>query len=202
MIREWFGHLLLERRLLRETFIASLDELVHGQIAMILNSRQLPIHMQNEGHDRFVEMPLLGHVAVYSMNLIILRTILNSDEFIFDEAKYSSAGDGHHYESSGARPWDKLAHLWRAWFTLDNLNGLTAILQAKRNGTLIRIVARQTFQTSPSEHRLDTVINVATALADNITSGLAGLLAGETTGKRRVTPSDLGDASGVREYKP
>ena len=102
------------------------------------------------------------------MNLVILRTVLAAGDFLFDESSIGSHEDG-------SRPWDQLTHVWRSWFALDNLNGLTAILEAKRQGSAICVSAKKTFGISTSENRLETVLNVGIALADNITSGLAGL---------------------------
>lgn len=117
----------------------------------------------------FGDHPLLGHIAIYSINLILLRVIISDEPFGFDETQIGTHEDG-------ARPWDRLTHIWRSWFSLDNLNGVTAIMSAERNESQITVRAKQTFQVSESRSRLETYLNVGISLGDNISSGLTGLL--------------------------
>jgi hypothetical protein len=117
----------------------------------------------------FGDHPLLGHIAIYSINLILLRVIVSDEPFVFDEDQIGRYEDG-------ARPWDRLAHLWRSWFALDNLNGVTAVLRADRRDSQIIVGVKDKFQIAESQDRLETYLNVGIALGDNISSGLTGLL--------------------------
>ncbi|MGH9962506.1 MAG: hypothetical protein ACREBC_36225, partial [Pyrinomonadaceae bacterium] len=129
---------------------------------------------------QFGELPLLGHIAIYTLNLVILRTVLDKKAFLFEESCYGGGKENGEWDTSETRAWDKLAYIWRSWFALDNLNGLTAILAARRDGGKVIVTARDPFQVIPSGDRLETVLNVASTLADNITAGLSELLFRDT----------------------
>ena len=117
----------------------------------------------------FGEHPLLGHIAIYSLNLILLRVIVGDAPYVFDE----SCIDTH---EDGARPWDRLMYIWRSWFALDNLNGVTAVMIAVREGSQIRIHAKERFQVAESQGRIEMCLSVSNSISDTISSGLVGLL--------------------------
>ena len=176
MLREWAEHSLKLQDRRKQEFLDRLDEIILNQIRRILCRQEMPTIMQGVvktplGTERtpFAKHPLLGHMSIYSMNLITLRTILSPDGYRFAE-------DGIDTHEDGSRPWDQLTHMWRSWFSLDNLNGLTAILSAVRDGSQVRVTPRDAFRISTSSSRLEMVFNVSAALADNVTTGLAGLL--------------------------
>jgi hypothetical protein len=176
MLREWTSHLLERKRRSRDEFLSSLDEIIKSQISILIQARNLPSMLRNDGQ-KFMDISLLGHIAIYTLNLIILRTILDKNEFVFDESYYTSSEDIGDLDTSGTRAWDKLTYIWRSWFSLDNLNGLTAILSAKRDNTKVILNGYKSFQIRPSVGRLETVLNVAMTLADDITGGLSGIFA-------------------------
>ena len=175
MLREWTSHLLEQKRRSRADFLSSLDEILKSQISMILRSTSLPVMLRNEGKN-FADISLLGHIAIYTLNLIVVRTVLDEKEFVFDEICYSPNENIGDCNASETRAWDKLTHIWRSWFFLDNLNALSTILSAKREHSKIRLTSNKSFQIRPSKDRLDIVLSVATTLSDNIVGGLAGLL--------------------------
>ncbi|MBD2683032.1 MULTISPECIES: NACHT domain-containing NTPase [Nostoc] len=175
MLREWITHLLEQKKRSREEFLSCLDEILKSQIGMLLKATNLPSMLRNDAK-QFTELPLLAHIAIYTLNLIILRTVLDKNEFVFDESCYVSSEEIKDLDASGTRTWDKLAHIWRSWFPLESLNGLTAILSAKREGKKIILTGYKPFRIRPSDDRLETVLNVATTLADDITGSLAKLL--------------------------
>jgi energy-coupling factor transporter ATP-binding protein EcfA2 len=196
MLREWTSHLLRKKGRNRRDFLDCLDEILQSQIGMILKARNLPSMLRTDDAAQFADLPLMGHVAIYTLNLIILRAILDKDEFVFDESCYGTTEDTSDPDTSGARPWDKLAHIWRSWFSLDNLNGLTAILSTRREDSKVLITSSKGFQVSPSGDQLETVLNVASALADNITAGLAGLLSCDS---RKNMQRDLAEIENLLE---
>jgi len=174
MMREWVSHILKERKLSKQEFSKHLDAMVLNQLQRILSKREMPPIMRKETAQEgyrapFGEHPLLGHIAIYSLNLILLRMIVDDTPFVFNESQIDTHEDG-------ARPWDRLMHIWRAWFALDNLNGVTAVMLANRDGSQIKIRAKDKFQVSESQNRLETCLSVAISLGDDITSGLTGLL--------------------------
>lgn len=186
MIREWIGHILKRKGISQVNFLSQMDEIVLNQTARILSKREMPSIMQKEvvqeGYRaRFGFHPLLGHIAIYSVNLILLRAIVSTEPFIFDESLIGSHEDG-------TRPWDQLTHIWRSWFSIDNLNGITAVLQASRDKSSVTLQSKQTFRVSESSNRLQTFLNINIALSDNISGGLAGLLLYEPSAPRIQLP--------------
>jgi hypothetical protein len=174
MMREWVTHILRERNVSRQSFVSHLDTVVLNQIKRLLSKREMPSIIRKETAQEgyrapFGDHPLLGHIAIYSINLILLRVIVADEPFVFDESRISTYEDG-------ARPWDRLTHIWRSWFSLDNLNGVTAVMLANRKESQITVCAKERFQVAESQNRLETCLNVAVSLGDNISSGLTGLL--------------------------
>lgn len=175
MIREWAPHVLKEQVLPESDFIEGLEKIVLNQVKRLLNKREMPSIIRKDTAQEgyrvpFGDHPLIGHVAIYSMNLILLRVIVGRHPFIFDEHEILSHEDG-------TRPWDRVIHIWRSWFALENLKELTAVMLATRAETKITIGASQKFRPKEEKKdRLQECLNVATALGDNVDSGIFGLL--------------------------
>ncbi|MGL1958761.1 MAG: hypothetical protein OCD00_15775 [Colwellia sp.] len=175
MIREWSTHLFQAKNFSREKFLESFDEIIKSQIKMILDSKNFPKIMQTESANQFSDMPFLGLIATYTLNLVIIRTVIDENEFVFNEAEYYCEKYEADSEDCGTRPWDKLTKIWRSWFTVENLSGLSAILSATRDGQTVILKGRDEFRARTSSEQLNTIVNVASALADNTIKGLAGL---------------------------
>jgi hypothetical protein len=189
MMREWIGHSLKGRQLSKQEFLSHLDTIVLNQIRRLLNKREMPSIIRGETVQEgyrapFGDHPLLGHIAIYSINLILLRIIVDDRPFVFDESQIGTHEDG-------ARPWDRLMHIWRSWFALDNLNGVTAVILAERKESQISVRAKEKFQVAESQNRLETCLNVGVSLADNISSGLAGLLLFEPSKDNQLDIEDI-----------
>ncbi len=173
MIREWAPHVLKDNRLSEEDFVETLEKIVLNQIKRMLNKREMPQIMRKETAQEgyrvpFGDHPLVGHIAIYSINLILLRLIAGKRPLVFDESEIASHEDG-------TRPWDRLIHIWRSWFALTNLNGLTAVMLAERTNSKITVAAKSKFQADESKTKLHEFHNVAVSLGDNASAGIAGL---------------------------
>ena len=118
----------------------------------------------------FRPVGLLGHIAIYSLNLLLLRTVLHPDGYEVDCDEVASRG-------GAPGTWDQLTHVWRSWFSLDGLRELSAIWTATRKGASVRLTAKAgALGARPSSERLEVVRDVGLALADGVTAGLAGLV--------------------------
>jgi hypothetical protein len=189
MIREWIAHMLQRKQLSRKDFISLLDVIILNQIRRLLSKRDMPSIMRKEAAQEgyrapFGDHPLLGHIAIYSINLILLRAIVSKDPFVFDENSIASHEDG-------ARAWDQLIYIWRSWFAIDNLNGITAVIRADRNQSQISVSSKDTLRVSESQNRLETFLNISISLGDNLSSGLTGLLLYEPTRDNQLNLSDI-----------
>jgi len=189
MMREWIAHALKRKGMDKQDFLTHLDAIVLNQVRRLLKKREMPSIIRKETAQDgfrapFGDHPLLGHIAIYSMNLMLLRVIVDDEAFEFNENLIGTHEDG-------ARPWDRLAHVWRSWFALDHLNGITAILESKRHESKIRLGTKERFQIAESQSRLETYMNVAVSLADDIGAGLTGLLCYETLRDNQLDLSEI-----------
>lgn len=155
----------------RDNFIDNLNFLVKNQLKMILNTRNSPSVMRG---DILLDqdIPLLGYLATYSLNLVILACALSTNGFEFNENDYIQS------ETSvlESRPWEKLTSLWKAWFSPADLMGLSVILKAKRiSDTVISIKCNEKFEATRYEQSIDILLCVSFTLADNLLVGLSGL---------------------------
>ncbi|MBF0271922.1 MAG: hypothetical protein HQL98_07675 [Magnetococcales bacterium] len=164
----------------RENFLIILNEMVHGQLHWILQGNLPPALMTGERTPWFNPLPLLGHLAIYSLNLIILRSVLDPDAWTLDEADHASREDG-------VAAWDRLTHLWRSWFTAEHLSRLRGILQTTRQDSRMRIQARPLFSCVRSVRGLNAYRELARVLADDEIEQLA------------VLAMDNGHPSGIRD---
>jgi len=155
----------------QEDFVDNLKFLVQNQLKMVLNTRNSPKVMRSRAiFDQ--DMPLLGYLSTYTLNLVILACTLSSDGFEFNEEEYC------HPETNvmDARPWDKLTSLWKAWFPSADLMGLSVILKAERkNNTSILIRCNKKFEATRYEQPIDILLCVSFTLGDNLLAGLSGL---------------------------
>ncbi|MBF0263603.1 MAG: hypothetical protein HQL97_17395, partial [Magnetococcales bacterium] len=81
--------------------------------------------------------PLLGYLAIYALNLITLRSLLDPEGWSFDE--------GAHGIEGGVPAWERLNHLWRAWFTGEHLDHLHDFLEIHLHEGRVRIQAHPRF---------------------------------------------------------
>src|ERR1700694_160351 len=124
--------------------------------------------MMERGKVSFGTLPVLGYAAIYSLNLILLRTMLSENGYVFDEETMLLSLDR-------TRAWDRLTYLWRSWFSIESLDGLTSILTAKREDSKVYLKALKAFSVSAENNRLDLIFKISSTLADNVPAGLAGL---------------------------
>ncbi|MFW2500188.1 NACHT domain-containing protein [Clostridium diolis] len=171
MLREWIVYCLSKRNFSLDNFLECLDIIVKSHVKMLLESREFPDIMKTDSATQFADMPFIGMISTYTLNLIILRTILGNKEVIFNEEDFCISET---YQTS-TRPWDKLAQIWRSWFKLENLSGLANIIQTKRDGKKIILSSRDKFESRQNGDPFRTTLSVAEALADSAIIGLAGL---------------------------
>lgn len=176
----------------QDDFVSNLKFIVQNQLKMILNTRNSPGVMRNGIlFDR--DIPLLGYLSTYSLNLIILVCALNPDGFEFNEDEY------HNSEVSelASKPWDKLTALWKAWFSFADLVGLSVILRAKRKSdTTVLVVCNEKFESTRYEQPIDILLCVSSTLADNLLTGLSGL---QTQRFNEITRMDVKDICEILE---
>lgn len=152
-------------------FIDNLKFLIKNQLSMILNTRNSPSVMRG-GILLDRDIPLLGYLSTYSLNLVILACTLSPGRFEFNEEEFVQS----EASTLDSRPWDKLALLWKAWFSPADLMGLSVILRARRiNDTTVLIECNEKFEATRYEQPIDILLCVSFTLGDNLLAGLSGL---------------------------
>ncbi len=155
----------------QEVFEENLNFILKNQLKMVLETRNLPAVMCNGIlFDR--DIPLLGYLAIYSLNLVTLACVLSPNGFEFVERDYYTLET----TESTLSPWSKLASLWKSWFSSSDLVGLSVILKAKRKDrTTVLVECNEKFEATRYEQPVDILLCVSSTLADNLLTGLSGL---------------------------
>lgn len=186
MLREWTPHRLqLQGRTLEE-FLTALDKILRSQVRDLLFGTEAPAVARRQSPGPYRQLPLMGHEAIYTLNLILLRTALAPAGFTFnDELIGGRAGQ--------CRPWDRLTHLWQSWLSIDELIGISAVVTASRNGSSVILKPKDEIVTPSRISRLEDILTVSESLADNVTSGLAGLVFHEAHSTEGANLSLMGE---------
>lgn len=155
-----------------EDFTDNLKNIVKNQLEMVLNTRLIPKVMIN-GTLFDNNIPILGYLSTYTLNLVILASSISINGFEFNEDDYNHKSDSSKLD---LRPWDKLASIWKSWFAPADLVGLSVILKAKRKKDRIVVVeCNKKFESASYEQPIDVLLCISTTLADNTLIALSGL---------------------------
>jgi hypothetical protein len=170
MIRQWGRHRLGDRQRSCSQVLDALDAITAAQLRVVLNDMAIPDpDPGRRGLSPYPALPRRGHLAIYSLNLVLLRAYLGGDE------EYILAESALDEWAGACRPWDALANLWRSWFTLESLGALAQALTATRRGQLIVIVPAQSELAQGTGSPLTDLYRSAVALADQVTAASVGL---------------------------
>lgn len=173
LLREWAAHRTREQSRPGGELLRALDEVVTTQLRAVLTGGALPdvSAKHQDGTDApYDQQPALGHLAIYTLNLILLRCYLaqEPDPYVLDEASLGG-------QPAGTRAWDRLTSLWRSWFSAESLSALASLATATRGGSRISIEPQRSPLLVPDESSLHAAYNAGVALADDLTAGTAGL---------------------------
>ena len=131
MLREWAPHMAVRQGLPRSDLDSALRAIVTSQLKAILDGEDI-INMSPRGKESpYKKLPLLGHLAIYSLNLIVLIVVLSEEAVALSDSELGS------HKNSGTA-WDQLIALWRSWMSPENLLGAAEIFRADRlNGQVL-----------------------------------------------------------------
>ncbi len=154
-----------------EEFVENLQFLIQDQLNSVLNTKNIPNVMQSD-ITLDSDMPLLGYLSTYTLNLILLASTLSSEGFLFREEQFCLPG----LDVLQSRPWDKLTTLWKTWFAPTDLMGLSVILKTRRKkeGTIL-ITCNEKFEATRYEQPIDIFLCVSSTLSDTLSISLSGL---------------------------
>ncbi|OHD17832.1 MAG: hypothetical protein A2Y34_07255 [Spirochaetes bacterium GWC1_27_15] len=176
MLREKFELYLKEDN--KKEFLEGFDIIIDNHIKKILMENKVPEIMieDNQPIDndkKTIKLPLFGYLSIYTINIIIIRTIIDKDGYIFNEKNFNIEDNDNNIEFN--RPWDRLIYLWESWFSIETLNELSAILFAKRENDNVILQSNAEFNILPTENRFDMISNINNTLANNIIAGITDL---------------------------
>ena len=196
MLREWSGHQLSGPD--RADLLAVLDEIVATQLRAILNELTLPDPDPSQrALSRYARLSRRGHIAIYSLNLVLLRAYIGDEQYVIDEADLAEV-------TNGCRPWDSLVSIWRSWFTLDSLSVLAAWMTATRQDIQIVVQPASAGWVPLGDPNIYLAHSVGVALADNLIAAVTGLHVASLDGLADVQFTQMRDriVSEVPELLP
>lgn len=174
MIREWSRHRLGDRRWPRAKVLAALDAITAAQLRVVLNDMAIPDpDPRRRSLSSYPTFSRRAHLAIYSLNVVLLRTYLGDEEYVLEESALEQIAPG--MRPDACRPWDGLANLWRSWFTLESFGALAQVFTATRRDERIVIVPARSELAQGTGSPLTDLYSSAVALADGVTAAAAGL---------------------------
>lgn len=145
----------------------ALDTLFHDEIKQIITGEifsRLNDTLNRQGNP-FKHPELMVHVAVYSINLILLRLVTCSDHLIFTK----TLGDD--------TDWQKLAHIWRYAFSEEELLGLSCLIRLNRSDKGLELTYsfdEEALQRAASRSKLSRLRRIAGTLGDDVWYAVLG----------------------------
>ena len=165
MMREWLPHRLRLEGRQPDDFEEDLALVTLRQLREVLAGNAASTVSRHVEVSPYGNFSILGHLAVYSLNLVLLVLVLTRGDVTVDEASLAAP-------LAGCRPWDRLISLWRSWFSLESLAGLRSAMQARRRDETI-VLSRPSRELAKGTSALEDTYNVADSLADDVVYGLA-----------------------------
>lgn len=167
MIHEWSSSYFESKGMTNDEIEKSLDFLINMEIPKIINGDDLfalKEIVEKKGNP-FKQEEMLKHLAIYSLNIVILRTIVCSSEHSFK------------FENEGI--WNKLVCLWKFAFTNDELSDYANIFMAvpKENTCLIKYNFKNK-SINNQQNGVDKLFKSYLAIGDELTYSIIGALIG------------------------
>lgn len=170
MMQEHKAKVIKDNNLDEKIFCDCFKFIVENELKKMLNYRCFPSVMYEDNlFER--DMSLLECISVYTMNLIILASVLCPDGFKFDEKNYVD----NYNPDENISSWRKLCSLWRSCFSEKDLTGLASIVKANRiDESNLQIISNEKFESMPYKNLVDITLCVSFALSETFNIGLTG----------------------------
>lgn len=168
LLREWGSHRLTAGPRSRSDLLAAFDTILYAQLRGLLTAATLPVLATQDRNAPYESLPALGHLAIYSLNLILLRTYLSGHPYVLNEADLGA-------HPGICRPWDRLTAIWRSWFPPESLAAMASRFTATRQDNRISIEPAISSLAATTGTALAAAYNVGLAFADNLTAASLGL---------------------------
>lgn len=172
MAQTWLGALADSKRIDRNTLPQLVSEILEYQLRHALDDQQWPGRYPDAvGQHALRPLPLMGHIATATLNLATLRVVLGTAPWVL-------GGDWNH-EASGMGAWARLSHLWRCWYPLVELDGLSRAFKAEAGSPGDTVVTCQlSADAVESTSTFDRYYAASSAIGDGLTFGLLSYFRG------------------------
>lgn len=152
----------------------ALDTRLHEELHDIISGEAFSTlrEILNMQGNPYKHPELMVHVAVYSVNLLLLRTTVCGDGFIFTEG-LGSAND-----------WQKLTHIWRYAFSEEELVSLSCLIELKHSDrvyALTYMYDEDATNRAGTLSKLDRLLRVSDVLGDDAAFAVFNSVRGEMT---------------------
>jgi len=168
MIHEWAQNYFTDRNMEEESIKETLDFYINLEIKNIVSGKAIyPLkNVIDEKGNSYIEGDILNHLAIYSLNIILLRTIIGGEQYRFEIDDIT---------------WDKLVCLWKFTFTSDDLLSYANIIDARREKDCCTIVynGQEGVGKTYYQSRIEKLADVSSAIGDQVSYGLVNALIGE-----------------------
>ncbi|GIM96932.1 NACHT domain-containing protein [Paractinoplanes toevensis] len=175
MIRQWLPHRAEALGLDRDEVVSALQLVITRQLRDVLSQAPPAWFMTGLAATHFSRFSYLGHLANYTLNLVLLGAMISPDGFEFE---IGPEVRGEYSDS----PWLRLVHLWRSWFVPEALVGVAAMIQCKVAGAKVTVDALDDVSFTTNRSRVEMLAMQSRALGDDFTHVLATLVLAEDQG--------------------
>lgn len=174
MIHEWAPGYFADKNI--DTINNDIDSLLDLEIENIVNGNILfdLKEVMEEKNNPFSHDEFLKHLAIYSINLFIVRTIVFRNKYEF---KFSN------------ELWNKLVYIWKYAFSEDELLNFANQFTTNRVGDKYEVVyegdAGNIFQSQVKKY-----LRINSAIGDSVLYGIMGSLIGENATNKVIRAID------------
>lgn len=167
MIYEWSVNYLESRGMNKKEINESMNYIINSEIRDVIKGDKIIVLKQivEKKGNPFRQDEILKHVAIYSLNIIMLRTIV--------------ATDRHNFNFDNEDVWNKLVCLWKYTFSDSDFADYANIfmVEPKKNSCLIMYnygEKEEFFQ----QKKISKLFNSYLAIGDELTYSIMGALVG------------------------
>lgn len=169
MIHEWSDSYLESQGMTKEEIEETMEFLINSEIQRVISGENLfPLKevIEKKGNP-YKQEEILKHLAVYSLNIVILRTIVCASQYTF---KFDS------------EVWNKLVCLWKFAFSNDELSDYANIFIATPKKDVCEIKYDSvSVITSNQQSEVNKLFKSRMAIGDDLTYSIIGALIGNGT---------------------
>lgn len=135
MIHEWSYTYLCNEGMELEEIDTLMEILINMEIKEVISGENVLFlkEILEEKKNPFRAKGILDHLAIYSLNLIMLRTVIGQREYRFKFDNFKEYKKEESVKEEKEDCWNKLMYLWKSVFSERELQEYAEIFTAKKN---------------------------------------------------------------------